>query len=144
MFKLNERFLSKISEEYELENIEILDSDFISCSLIRQKSKEYIYLFLCKDYFVTSDVDLVLDKISFIDQSFKKGNSYLCVMPKVNSTLDMCTYFNGKSFMHFMFYDNNKSDLVYDKNFYYHGGKKVKKLIDIYRRCFNDWIQNSF
>lgn len=143
MFNLNERYLSKISKEYELKNIEILDSDFISYSLIRQKSKEYIYLFLCKDYFVSTDVDIVLDKISFFDQSLKEGNSYLCVMPNINSTVDTCTYFNGKSFMHFMFYDSNKNGLVYDKNFYYHGGKKVKKLIDIYQLCFNDWVQNS-
>ena len=60
-------------------------------------------------------------------------------MPVDKADADMCTQFNGKSFVHFIFVDNSTDKLVIDKDFYYSGAKRIKMLMDIYSDCFSEF-----
>lgn len=144
MIMLNRKFLSKISEEYDMESVEMPDSGFLVYRLIHRKRKRVVfYLFLCKDFTISSDISAILDKISLWDYSFKNGNSYLCITPGNHAQIDMCTQFNGKSFLHFIIYDQKRNALIYDKDFYYHGSKYLKQLMDTYQNCFHMFDQKT-
>ena len=142
MFILNQNFLHQIAKTYNIENVEICKNGFSAYRLSTNK-RNAVYLVLCDDFTVLSDMDFLLDQILIWDQSLKNGNSYLCVMPLIHAEADLCTYCNGKSFVHFVLYDSETSRLVYDKKFYYSGSKQVKQLIDAYQMCFDLWRQNA-
>ena len=142
MSALNQLYLSELSKQYEIESIEMFESDFSSYRVSLNK-RGTIYLILCNNYGYSFDINTVLDKISLFDGAFKMGNSYLCVMSIENPAKDMCFYCNGKSFAHFIFLDRQTKRLVYDKNFYYSDSKRIKQLIDIYQDCFDNFVQSS-
>lgn len=133
---LNQYYLLELSKKYEIESIAMFENGFSSFCL-SLNNKERIYLVLCNDYKSSFDINLVLDKISIMASTVNLGNSYLFIMPIENPTRDLCTYCNGKSFVHFIFLDRTTHDLVYDKHIYYSGCKQIKQLIDIYQNCFN-------
>ena len=60
----------------------------------------------------------------------------MCIMSAEKPTVDLCTYFNGKSFVHLILLDNCFNKLVYDKKFYYYDSKSIKRLMDTYQKCF--------
>ena len=142
MSMLNQLYLSKLLKQYEIERIEMFENDF-SAYCVSLNKRVRIYLILCDHYSVFCDINTILDRISLLERNLKTGNSYLCVMPLDNPTKELCTHCNGKSFVHFMFFDTRTNDLVYDKGIYYLGSKQVKRLIDIYQDCFNDLRQSK-
>ena len=143
MSVLNQLYLSEISKQYKLESLEMFESGFSSYCVSLNK-KERVYLILCNDYRFLFDVNFVLDKLSLIESTVEKGNSYLCIMPMEKPTIDSCTHCNGKSFVHFIFLDNYTRGLIYDKRIYYRGCKQVKRLIDIFQNCFNELKENNY
>ena len=136
MFDLNQLYLSEISKQYKIESLEMFESGFSSYCLSLNK-KERVYLILCNNYSFSFEVNFVLDKLSLIESTIEKGNSYLCIMPMEKPTIDLCTHFNGKSFVHFIFLDKHTNDLVYDKKIYYFGVKQIKQMIDAFLTCFD-------
>jgi len=137
MFDLNQLYLSEISKQYKFESLEMFESGFSSYCLSLNK-KDQVYLILCNDYSSPFDVNFVLENLSLTESTIEKGNSYLCIMPMENPTIDLCTHCNGKSFVHFILLDNHTRDLIYDKKIYYSGSRQVKQLIDIFQKCFNE------
>lgn len=142
MTLLNQKYFKEISKKYEIENIKKVEREFTLYRISLDKNK-IVYLVLCNNYTSSSEVNLILDEISSLEKNIKTGNIYLCIMPLENPSIELCTYFNGKNFVHFIFYDKYKNNLVYDKNIYYAGCKMVKQLIDIYQNCFNELNQNN-
>ena len=143
MSDLNQLYLSEISKQYKIESLEMFESGFSSYCLSLNK-KEQVYLILCNDYSFSFEVNFVLDKLSLIESTIEKGNSYLCIMPMEKPTIDLCTHCNGKSFVHFIFLDNYTRGLIYDKRISYWGCKQVKRLIDIFQNCFNELKENNY
>ena len=137
MSVLNQLYLSELSKQYKLEGFEMFGNGFSSYYLSLGK-RERVYLILCNNYSDSFEVSTILDKISSVESTNEKGRSYLCIMPMKNPTTDLCTYCNGKSFVHFIFFDNQTRDLIYDKKIYYLGSRQVKRLIDVFEKCFND------
>lgn len=137
MSVLNQLYLSELSKQYKIESVEMFEFGFSSYCISPNK-REHIYLLLCDNWSSSFDVYFVLDKLSLIESSSKEGNCYLCIMPADNPIIDLCTHCNGKSFVHFIFPDKHAKSLIYDKNFYYCGGKQVKRLMDIFQNCFNE------
>lgn len=143
MTKLNQLYLSKLTEKYEIEKTELFEKEFSSYKVLLNK-RNIIYLMLCNDYTSIHNVNEVLDIISILERNHKKGNSYLCIVPMEEPTVDLCTHFNGKSFVHFIFYSKESNTLTYDKNIYYLGSKHMKCLIDIYQTCFDELRENTY
>ena len=139
MTTLNKSYLSEISTKYKIEDVDLFGSDFSSYVLTVKRDR--IYLALCNDYSCSYDVNKILEEVSVLEEKSKKGNSYLCVMAADNPTKEMCTFFNGKSFVHFILIDNNAKNLVYDKKIYYSGVKHIKKLMDMYQKCFDELME---
>ncbi len=135
MSNLNQLYLFELSKKYKIENIAIFEKDFSSYCVSLHKNN--VCLILCNDYNASQSVDIVLKKISLLENSCKKGNSYLCVMSTESPTKDLCTHCNGQSFVHFIFLDKHTNDLVYDKKIYYFGVKQIKQMIDVFLSCFD-------
>ncbi len=142
MSALNQLYLSKLSKQYKLESLKMFESGFSSYCLSLNK-RNVAYLILCTNSNASFNIGGVLDRIALFDNARKMGSSYLCVMPMENPSIEQCTHCNGKSFVHFIFFDVNTNSLMYDKKIYYLGSKQIKKLIDIYQNCFNDLIQSD-
>ena len=142
MSVLNQLYLSELSKQYKIESVEMFETGFSSYCISLNK-RERVYLFVCNNWSSSFDVDFVLDKLSLIESTFEKGNSYLCIMPVENPSIDLCTHCNGKSFVHFIFLDKYTRCLTYDKKIYYWGCKQVKRLIDIFQNCFNQLKENN-
>lgn len=141
MSVLNEEYLLEISKKYEIRRIAMFEKDFSSyCLLLHKKS---IYLIVSNDYSKIFNVNMVLEKVSIFDNNCKSGSSYICVMATENPTIENCTHCNGKSFVHFIFYDNHTNGLVYDKDIFYFGSKQIRQLVEIYQNCFNEWLGNN-
>lgn len=136
MSELSQLYLTKLSEQYETKGIPISETVF-SLFLVSKK-KPVCYLLFCDNCDTPPNLDSILEAVNRLDESHKYGNSYLCVMHKKDADKDMCTYFNGKSFVHFIFSDPPSGNLIYDTDFYYFGAKHIKRLIAIYQECFND------
>ena len=134
---LNKKYLLRLSEEYKIESGNMFGNAFSAYCLIQNK-KSRIYLILCNDYTTSFDIGYILNRVSSLDKAYKNGSSYLCVMPLDNPTTELCTYCNGKSFVHFIFFDKHTNSLVYDKKIYYSGSKHIKQLIEIYQECFDN------
>lgn len=135
MNELNQKYLLRLSQQYRVTDVSSSERDFLLYQIERKKSN--CFLLLCNNYEITPDLLVVLEFITRFDSSFKYGNSYLCIVPTENATLDMCTQFNGDTFVHFLFVNISESRLLYDKDFYYVGGKQIKDLIGIYENCFD-------
>ena len=141
---LNQVFLSKIREEYTVNCMESPINGFSLYGLSSNKKEVgYTFLVLCKDYDSSHRVEEILNGIDLLEKGQKKGNSYLCIMSAEKPTVDLCTYFNGKSFVHFILLDNCFNKLVYDKKFYYYGGKIIKRLMDTYQKCFTSFSKEN-
>lgn len=140
MIELNKKLLSEIPEKYEIKTVDILADKFSSYELCKNRDlfKETVYLLLSNDYSMPQEVETILEEITIWEKSkaLKHGNSYLCVMPVIHGNKDMCTFFNGNSFCHFILFDIDKKCLFYNKDFYYSSGKRIKELIDICQRIF--------
>ena len=143
MIRLNQKYLSCLSEQYTLESVHMFEDDL---SVYRVKSKrktfwrrffeDIVYLVLCNDYVSPPDIDWMLDVISEVEKKEKVGSSYLCIVPMYNPTKEACTWFNGKTFVHFILLDRQTNSLLFDRGYYYSGMKHVKQMIDIYQECF--------
>ena len=136
MIEKNEGYLMRLAESYDVIEEQGLFDGFKRYGLLRKNKKLSIYLLLCSDFSATYDVDKILEKIDLAEQSSKRINSYLCIVPFKNASKNMCMFFNGKTFVHFVFYNDYDNSLIYDKKFYYSGGKDIKKMIDVYSECF--------
>lgn len=144
---VNERFILEISKTYNV--AEVNNKDILMYKLTLRKQKKFGLRQLLKieerDYLILCDgnhrVDDLLNSITAYEEHEKAdtGGSYLCLMPVDKADADMCTQFNGKSFVHFIFVDNSTNKLVIDKDFYYSGAKRIKMLMDIYSDCFSEF-----
>ena len=142
----NKRFMLEISKTYNV--AEVNNKDILMYKLTLRKEKKFGLRQLLKieesDDLILCDgnhrVDDLLTSIPAYEEHEKAdtGGSYLCLMPVDKADADMCTQFNGKSFVHFIFVDNSTNKLVIDKDFYYSGAKRIKMLMDIYSDCFFD------
>lgn len=142
MIVLNKMFLLNLAEKYQIEKID--NDEFKDFSYYRVSNKKTkLDLILCNDNNTFPHIDVVLSKIALLEKQTKKGTSYLCIMPQYSPKIEMCTHCNGKSFVHFVFYDDQTHHLVYDLKIYYFGVKFVKQLIKTYQNCFEELEKDS-
>lgn len=138
---LNELYLTYLLKIYTVQSVDLFDYGFTS--YILSTKRDSMYLILCNHYNDSMEVDTVLQRISKFDETLAKGTSYLCIMSAKNPASESCTHCNGKSFVHFVFFDNITNVLKYDKKFYYFGSKLIKKAIDIFVSCFCEGALNE-
>lgn len=134
---LNEVFLCEIYDRYEVVEVKIFNGNFTTYQ-VKKNKRNIVYLMLFDNDKNLYDVNMLLNKISSWDNISEYGKSYLCIIPTNDPIPEMCTYFNGKSFVHFIFV-NKKTNLIYDKKIHYLGSKIVMELMDIYQTCFDNW-----
>lgn len=134
---LNQAFLSEVRKEYTVNGMESPINGFSLYGLSSNKKEAgHTFLVLCEDHDCGHRVEEILNGIDLLEKGQKNGNSYLCIMSAEKPTVDLCTYFNGKSFVHLILLDNCFNKLVYDKKFYYYDSKSIKRLMDTYQKCF--------
>lgn len=143
MNNINKIYLSYLSAKYDIKEDDFLGNDFESFRILKER-KQIACLALCNNYAIERDVNSALERISALEEHGKKGNSYLLIIPKKNPTLELCTHFNGKSFVHIIFYDKDTNSLTYDKRIYYLGVKSIKRLIDAFQFCFDSIKKLSY
>ena len=136
----NQIYLSMILKLYKAESVEIFSSNFLSYRLVH-KTRNDIILVLSNNN-NSSCFDCFFDELSLFEDEEKNGNSYICLMPTKEASVEECTKFNGKSFVHFVFLDFQKKKIVLDKDFYYFGSKHIKKLMNICEEAFSQAIIN--
>ncbi len=141
MLEINQKFLLEIGNEYKLKDLGPFELNFELYQVSPLKKKLFSfsgtdYLLINNDYYKPLDINSILDKIEVLEKGSKYGHSYLCIMPAENPTKESCTFLNNMTFVHFVLFDNKTKNLVYDKDFYYSGSKKMKQMIDTYQRCF--------
>ena len=135
---VNKQILTQISDEYSKNMIDILPDQFCSYELITKRFlfTERTYLFLPRNYFAAKRLDSILESITAWEKqnALKSGNTYVAILPAENASKEMCLFFNGQSFTHFIVYDVENYNIFYDKDFYYTSSKRIKVIIDI---CVN-------
>ena len=140
MYNINRKFLDILEQKYKIERVHNLPTNFSVYYLCKHKKNKYgkygKYLFLPNDRNTVYDINDVLDCVSILDKDEKLGYDCLGIMSLEKATKDMCFYFNGKSFVHFIFIDEYENRLIYDKNFYYYCAKEIKEIMDIYQNCY--------
>lgn len=134
MIKLNDLYLLEVSKQFQIDKMNLLQEPFSSYR-ITKNNKNACYLLLCNDEDLIK-LNQFLNIVSLWEKTYKINGSFLCIIPNQNASIDMCTYSNGTSFVHFIFVDNINKILIYDDKFHYWGSKKIKFLIKLYRTMF--------
>lgn len=134
-FDMEEKLASLFRDKYLIKKVDIFVADAKGYQLCKKKGifKQQTELIIFDDFstsYVVEDVLKIIEK-NEKEKSLKHGNCYMCLMSVSNAQKEKCTYFNGKSFCHFVFFDIQKKNLLCDKDFYYSGSKMVKDIIDI-------------
>lgn len=130
---LEKEFLGELSGQYGLKSIELGFDNFKTFEVHCKRTINYMLIYE-KD--LIYEPLKVMEHLAIFDAQISQGVSYLCIMPIEEPMLSMCTHFNGKSFIHFLFIDKTRGCLMYDKDFYYSGAKCIKKIMDICEKHF--------
>lgn len=136
---VNKLYLQRVSELYDITSISFIE-DFCCYRITEKKRffKESFYLFLCNDFSKDYSQEEVLEQITNREQNdaIRRGNSYICTISQNERMQQDSILFNGKSFCHFIYVDIKNKKVSYEKDFYYSGSNKVKKLLDLYHICY--------
>ena len=135
MCNLINSYISLLAKNYKIVKLDLGDSRF-SVYSFKENSMKGIYVWLYIDFTSSIDIDCVLNTLSLYDHTSKEGKSYLCIIPAEYTDTELCTHCNGKSFVHFVFY-NLKKQVICDKSIYYAGSNKIKCLLDHFVACFS-------
>lgn len=123
-----EIFLLSLKKKHILNEMIINNLSYTLFAFEREKDKNYI-IFKKGD----CDEDEVINVQSFInslkEKKFKNASFVFVAFVKNDFEKDYYTGFNGNSFLHIISYNLLTSTIMYDKNFYYFGSKKIKQLL---------------
>lgn len=131
---INSELLDILSKKYAL-STPVQCDEFFTQYLVTNKRKK-AYLFLVNDYNIKITLNYTFDMISSIDKNEKGGFSYIIMMSAEKIMPEMSFYFNGKSFIHYVFF-NEKREVVFFKDFFYSDSKFVKEVIRQIVECLN-------
>ena len=139
---LNNAYLEEINKLYKTEFVSVFFSNFKLYNIINKKND--IYLLLPLDQLEEEvNTTMLLKELNKFENSSKKSKCFVCVIPKVDLNISPTLFFNGKSFIHFILFDNNMREIVFNNDFFYSNSKEIKNLQNLYNKLFLTIIDNQ-